>query len=186
MTDIQPPLPPVRPVNNWYVVSGGPCSGKTTLIQLLKQRGFPVVHEHARQRIDRELRNGMTLDEVRRDQYEFQRGVLEMQLEHESNVPPEQLTFFDRGIPDTLAYSRFHGLPPDAYIAEAVAHCAYHQVFMLDLLPLVGDYARTEDTAAQTEIQQLLLEVYTSLPFPLVQVPVLPPDERVEFVLAHL
>ncbi len=180
------PTPPVRPANNWYVISGGPASGKTTLIHLLGERGFATVHEHARQRIDRAVHEGLTVEEVRQDQQAFQRGVLEMQLEHESNVPPEQLTFFDRGIPDTLAYSRFHGLPPDPYFVAALVECSYRKAFLLDLLPMVHDYARTEDEMAQKLIQSLLVEVYSSMPFPLVRVPVLPPDERVDFILANL
>jgi predicted ATPase len=178
--------PPTRCANNWFVISGGPASGKTTLVNLLAARGYPVVHEHARQRIDRALYRGMSIGEVRKDQLAFQLGVLEMQLEHESNVPPEQLTFFDRGIPDTLAYQRFHHLPDNPLISQAVAECSYRKVFIMELLQLVPDYARTEDDLAQHEIQQLILDVYGALPFPLVLVPVLPPEERMEYVLARL
>jgi predicted ATPase len=174
------------PRNNWYVISGGPSSGKTTLIELLHAHGYATVHEHARQRIDRALIHGRSVAEVRRDQLRFQRGVLQLQQEHEKRVPREQLTFFDRGIPDTLAYHRFHHLPDSAHFERAVAACAYRKAFLLDLLPLVSDYARLEDEAAQFELQRLLLEVYSALPFPLVRVPVLPPEERLAFVLAQV
>jgi predicted ATPase len=181
------PAPPAsRPANRWYVVTGGPSSGKTTLVTLLAARGYAVVHEHARQRIDLELRYGETLEDIRRDQLGFQRSVLEMQLEHESNTPPGQLTFFDRGIPDTLAYHRFHRLPESAFFERAVAACAYRKVFLLELLPLVNDYARKEDVAAQHELQELLIAVYSALPFPMVRVPVMGPEERLDFVLARL
>jgi predicted ATPase len=56
---------------------------------------------------------------------------------------------------------------------------SYRKVFILDLLPLQKDYARTEDTDAQRRIHELLIEVYQSLSFPCETVPALPPDERV-------
>ena len=48
------------------------------------------------------------------------------------------------------------------------------------------DYARTEDEAAQKKIHALLSEVYESLPFPVIHVPVLPPEERVDFILKNI
>lgn len=61
----------------------------------------------------------------------------------------------------------------------------YRKVFLLDPLPLVRDYARTEGADAQHEIHRLLREVYGSLAFPLVQVPLLPPEQRADLVLAE-
>ena len=48
------------------------------------------------------------------------------------------------------------------------------------------DYARTEDAAAQQKIHALLIEVYKSLGFPIIPVPVLKPEERVDFILNNL
>ncbi|MBW2239191.1 MAG: AAA family ATPase [Deltaproteobacteria bacterium] len=30
---------------NWHVITGAPCSGKTSVICELERRGHPVVHE---------------------------------------------------------------------------------------------------------------------------------------------
>jgi len=43
-----------------------------------------------------------------------------------------------------------------------------------------------EDEAAQKKIHELLINVYGSLHFPIVKVPVLPPEQRVEFILKNL
>jgi predicted ATPase len=39
---------------------------------------------------------------------------------------------------------------------------------------------------AQKKIHESLLEVYQLLPFPIVRVPVLPAEERVDFILKNL
>lgn len=37
---------------NWYVITGGPGSGKTTTAHLLKERGYTTTFEHARHYLD--------------------------------------------------------------------------------------------------------------------------------------
>lgn len=69
---------------------------------------------------------------------------------------------------------------------EASSLVSYKKTFILDCLPFVKDYARIEDDAAQKKIQTLLTEVYESLLFPVLHVPVHLPDERVDFILKTL
>lgn len=109
-----------------------------------------------------------------------------MQIEQENQISPDVLVFLDRAIPDALAYYRFLNLPEDNKLTEALRTVFYKKVFVLDCLPLVKDYARTEDKAAQEKIHALLMEVYESLGFPVIQVPVLQPEERVAFILKNL
>jgi predicted ATPase len=175
-----------RNQNNWYVITGGPGSGKTTTVNLLSARGYTTTIEHARHYIDSQRQNGKTVEEIRKHQEEFQMRVLEMQIAQEAALAPDKLVFLDRAIPDALAYYRFLHLPFSQKLIDALKNVSYRKVFVLDILPLVQDYARREDEAAQKKIHQLLIEVYESLGLPLVHVPVLPPEERVQFILAHL
>ena len=171
---------------NWYVITGGPSSGKTTTVNLLKERGYITTFEHARHYLDTQRLKGKTIEDVRKQQSEFQSGVLDMQIEQENQISPDVLVFLDRAIPDALAYYRFLNLPEDEKLTEALRTVSYKKVFILDCLPLVKDYARTEDDAAQKKIHALLVDVYESLGFPIVQVPVLPPEERVDFILKNI
>ncbi|TLP74200.1 AAA family ATPase [Nesterenkonia sphaerica] len=173
-------------MNNWYVITGGPSSGKTTTVQLLQQLGYTTTIEHARHYIDLKRAAGRTVLETRANQAEFQRGVLDMQLQQEASLNPEKVVFLDRALPDSLAYYRFLGLEPDPRLLEAIQEVSYRKVFILDLLPLASDYARTEDVPAQRRIHDLLTEVYLSLPVPVQAVPALSPQQRVEFILDHL
>jgi predicted ATPase len=171
---------------NWYVLTGGPGSGKTTTVELIAARGFKTTIEHARHYIQTQMQKGRTVEEVRKNQEEFQMGVLDMQIEQEAMLSPQEIVFLDRALPDALAYYYFLNLPPNEKISDAVKTYRYKKVFILDLLPLVQDYARREDEKAQRKIHDLLIKVYGDLKLPIIHVPVLPPNERVDFILKNL
>ena len=171
---------------NWYVITGGPSSGKTTTVNLLKARGYKTTIEHARHYIDTQKIIGKTVEETRQNQLVFQLGVLNMQIAQERALSPDENVFLDRAIPDALAYYRFLKLPEDEKLQKAIRQASYKKVFILDPLPLVQDYARTEDEAAQKDIHRLITEVYESLSYPVIHVPVLPPEERADFILKNI
>lgn len=173
-------------LTNWYVITGGPCSGKTTVVNLLAERGYKTTIEDARHYIDTQLASGKTVKEIRKHQAEFQLKVLDMQIEQESTLSPSELVFLDRAIPDARAYYRFLNIPEDEVLTKMMAVVDYKKIFILDYLPLVADYARHEDPAAQKKLHRLITSVYESLPFPVVHVPVLPPEKRVDFILERL
>ncbi|MBI4922669.1 MAG: ATP-binding protein [Devosia nanyangense] len=173
-------------MTNWYVITGGPSSGKTTTVNLLGARGYKTTVEHARHYIDTQRVIGRTVEEIRANQQEFQRRVTAMQIAQEQALDPEELCFLDRALPDALAYYRFLDLTPDETLLQAIPSASYRKVFLLDLLPLAKDYARTEDEAAQKRIHGLLGEVYRDLGFPVEAVPPIAPLERVDFILTRL
>lgn len=176
----------MRKSTQWYVITGGPSSGKTTTVDLLKSRGYKTTIEHARHYIDTQRIAGKTTEEIRANQLVFQRGVLDMQIEQEKALATEETVFLDRALPDALAYHRFLGLKEDDSLRQVISEASYKKVFIMDPLPLIHDYARIEDEPAQKRIHELLTQVYESLPFPVVHVPVLPPEERVDYILKNL
>lgn len=95
---------------NWYVITGGPGFGKTTTVNLLKERGYITTFEHARHYPNTLRLKGKNIEEVRKNQVEFQSGVLDMQIEQENQIPPDVLVFLDRAIHNALSYNRFLNL----------------------------------------------------------------------------
>ena len=100
-----------RRSTNWYVITGGPGSGKTTTVNLLKGRGYKTTIEHARHYIDTQRITGKTVEEIRNNQQEFQLGILDMQIKQEAILFPDEIVFLDRALPDALAYFKFLNLP---------------------------------------------------------------------------
>lgn len=171
---------------NWYVITGGPGCGKTTTVNILKERGYKITIEHARHYLDTQLVTGKTVEEIRSNQILFQSEILKMQIEHEASLNPDDIIFLDRAIPDALAYYRFLNLEEDQALLKALEQVFYKKIFILNPLPLVNDYARTEDEEAQKRIHGLIIEVYNSLPFDILHVPVLTVEERVNFILENI
>jgi len=172
--------------NNWYVITGASCSGKTTVVSALQKKGYTVVHETARVCIDQGLEEGLTIEEIRGDERAFQERVLAMKIDTEKNLDNQEMVFLDRAIPDTCAYNKLYSAPDQGVLRSALQRCAYKKIFILDQLPYALDYARTETKEQQDRLHQLLEEAYRRLNFEIVKVPVLSLKERVEFVLNNV
>lgn len=176
----------MKTATNWYVITGGPSSGKTTTISLLKSKGYATTPEMARAIIEEEMDLGRELAEIRADGDAFQIQILHRQQQLEAKLDPEQVVFMDRGIPDGLAYERFLGLTPNPELVAASEAAAYHKVFVLDLLPIEDDGGRIENAEQQRQIHDQLLLTYRELGCDVVEVPVMSPGERAQFVLERL
>src|SRR5687768_10704324 len=104
---------------NWYVVTGGPGCGKTTTVNILKSRGFQTTIEYARHYIDTQMVTGKTVDEIRSNQKIFQSEILNLQIQQEVSLDPQETIFLDRAIPDALAYYRFMHIQEDDTLVKA-------------------------------------------------------------------
>lgn len=176
----------MRQIPNWYVITGGPSSGKTTVINELRSRGYNTVPESARNYLELQLVNGRDIEEVRLQQNKVQHNVLNKQMENERNLDPQELTFLDRALPDSLAYYQYLGLNPDEKLLEAMKTAHYKKVFILDLLPMVNDAIRQEDLKAQRLIHQKIIEIYKGQGEEIIHVALMSPKDRADFILSHL
>lgn len=172
--------------NKWYVITGAPHSGKTTLVEALKSRGYTVMFEVAREYIDEEMKKGRTLEEIRKNELEFQRKVLAIKIDNEKKASQEEMIFWDRGIPDSVAYYEMLGAGDDFFLQEATKKSFYKKVFLLQPLPYKKDYARTEDEKQQQDIHELLKKAYVAHGYDVVEIQGDTPEERLDNVLKNL
>ena len=169
----------------WSVITGAPCSGKTAVIHTLEQRGYQVVHEVARAYIDNELMKGKTLPEIKSDELAFERHILMEKIRIESTLKKDEIIFFDRGVPDSIAYYKLNGLDSVEPFQKS-REVRYQNVFFLESLRFLADPVRSENEQTARRLGRLIEESYQSLGYDLIQVPLLSVEERTQFVLERL
>ena len=123
---------------NWHVITGGPSTGKTTVINMLEKRGYKTTIEHARHYIDTMRIEGQTVEDIKNNKRKFQLGVLDMQIKQEDAIKPNDLVFLDRAIPDAMAYYQFLMLDYDEKLLNAVKNTSCKKIFILDRLPFTN------------------------------------------------
>jgi len=170
---------------NWYVVTGAPCSGKTSAICELERMGYRVVHEVARAYIDDEMNRGKSLARIKADVLAFERHILYEKIEIEASLPDKATIFLDRAIPDSIAYFKLEGLDPTEPIEKSHA-ARYQKIFFFERLKFEKDAVRSEDDIMAARLDHLLKKSYQRLDYEIIQVPLLPVEKRVDFILEHL
>lgn len=173
--------------NNWFVLTGGPNSGKTTIIEELDKLGYKTVPEAARMYIDKKVKRGLKVGQIRNDEKYFQQQVIKMKIRNESELEPKEITFLDRGMHDTEAYLKLFNLTIEAWVSRAIKMTRYKKVFLLETLPnYQKDYARTESIDHLKKLTQLLYNAYSNAKMQPVVVPPLNIIDRVKFILSHV
>ena len=170
----------------WYIIAGAPGAGKTTTIKRLVSLGYAVTPEAPRLIINKAIKKGKTMKEIRGDEAEFQKKVFRMKVRIENKILPGQLTFLDDGgLPACIAYYQISGLDQTPIIKE-VKKRKYRGVFFLEPLPYRNDYARIEDKKTAKLLHKLLYKTYQNLGYKVIRVPVKPVEERIKFILNRL
>jgi predicted ATPase len=186
-TELDPVLlsTPFDVQTNWVVIGGAQSCGKTTLVDQLADQGFQTLPEGARLYLEREMAGGRAIDEIRENLASLQRAIADTQVDIECELQPTEFAFLDRGVPDCLAWCRAYGLNPNEILSKCFRH-RYASVFVLDRLPIQGDGLRPEDEVLAAFLDEWIARDYSALGYRVVRVPVLPLQERVEFVLERL
>lgn len=177
---------PFKLLTNWNVITGAPCSGKTTLIDLFVGLGYETASETAREYFEKEMAKGRTSQEIRDRGAQTQFGIFELQRELENGLLPQEVIFLDRGLPDSLTFHRLFNLNPDELLPGCHLH-RYASVFVLDRLPFEREIQLgPEDEKSAQFVDEWLERDYTALGYEVVRVPVLTAQERLGFILERL
>lgn len=174
--------------DRFFVLTGGPGSGKTTLIEALKAAGFATSPEAGRGIIrDQVAIGGAALPWHDKPLFSELMLSWEMRSWHAACDHAGPI-FFDRGVPDTLGYYRLIGLPVPAHVTNAATKFRYNsRVFIAPLWPDIftqdSERKQTLDEAERT--YHSLVGVYTELGYELIELPLASVEARLDFILAE-
>lgn len=176
--------------SNLVVITGGPGSGKTTLIDHLHQSGYDFSPDVARSVIDEQIeRGGNALPWEDNEAYAglfARRSIRAWQAGMECHPRP---VFCDRALPDVLAHRRFTGLPDDQGLTGAIRTYRYHRTAFV-LPPWSEIYKsgqdRTQSFADAVRTYVVLCRTYHECGYELVELRKGPVEHRAAQILSRL
>ncbi|MGB5818883.1 MAG: ATP-binding protein [Saonia sp.] len=178
------------------VVTGGPGTGKTVVIQQLEKAGFFCFHEIIRSMTLEAKKEGRSETFISNpivsvsDPTEFNRKLLEGRVDQFRQIATVdgEHAFYDRGIPDVLAYMDYFNQEYEAHFIDA---CKIHRYDAIFILPpweeiYTSDNERLESFEEAVQVHGHLEETYSGLGYDLTIVPKTTIAKRLSFILKKL
>jgi predicted ATPase len=169
-----------------FVITGGPGSGKTTLMEALTGHRVATMPEAGRAIIqDQVAIGGEALPWS--DRGAFAELMLSWEMRsYRAALKLSGTVIFDRGIPDVLGYMRLSGLPIPSHMEKAVRIFRYHRRVLIappwpEIFSL--DAERKQSFAEARATYETMIETYSGLGYQLTTLPLGSVQERVRFVL---
>jgi len=168
------------------VLIGGPSSGKTTLIEALKEKGHTCYPEISREVIREAQENGIE-QLFLENPLLFSELLLEGRKKQHLSAQnePNSVVFLDRGIPDVLAYMHYIGDDYPSFFDKACKEFLYTSVFILPPWEAIyeSDAERYENYEQAVLIYNHLTETYQNYGYQLIEVPRDTVEKRVDFII---
>src|SRR5690606_38576984 len=121
-------------MKHFFVITGGPGVGKTTLLNALETDGYKVVQEAARGIIREETETDGDALPWKNKQLYTDKMIAASILDYNRATAsqPNEICFFDRSILDAVCYADMIGYALSTEIMEKVLNCSYNpKVFIL-------------------------------------------------------
>lgn len=171
------------------VITGGPGTGKSSIIEELKQRGHICFEEISRQ-VTMEARNKGIEQLFLTEPLLFSELLLKGRLKqfYDANQFEGETIFLDRGLPDVLAYMDYFDSNYPIEFIETCQNNRYDNVFVLAPWKkiFVSDSVRYENFEQAELIHKHLLNSYNNFDYQLHDVPFESIEKRTDFILDSL
>jgi len=171
------------------IITGGPGSGKTALINHLEKEGYPVMHEISRQVIQEAQKEGIEqlfLENPILFSEKLLSGRLKQFNEAINYAAP--ILFYDRGMPDVTAYMDFLNTHYPENFSNSCLENRYNKIFVLPPWEDIyqKDNERYESFEQAEKIFHYLKASYEKYGYTVFEVPVGSIKERVQFILNNI
>ena len=171
------------------VITGGPGTGKSTVIDELHKRNFDCMFEISREvtvKAQNEGINQLFLTQPLLFSELLLKGRVDQYIE--ASKKECDFVFFDRGIPDVHAYMNYISIDyPELYIEKS----NFYRYDFIFLMPpweeiYITDNERYENFEQALAIHNHLERTYKLLDYPIIEVPKGTVDERIAFILDQI
>ena len=171
------------------VITGGPGTGKSSVIDNLIDKQFTCMPEVSRRIIKEAQKAG--IDQLfLKDPLLFSKLLMEGRIDQfrKAGENDTDIVFFDRGIPDVFGYLNYLNMEyPNVFVDKSMKH-RYDLVFMMPPWKDIytTDNERYESYEQSQSIYKHLVEAYSELEYNIVIVPEGDISLRVAFILKAL
>ncbi|MEJ0039279.1 MAG: ATP-binding protein [Gammaproteobacteria bacterium] len=155
---------PRRPSEDtaWIVLTGAPSTGKSTVLERLRLKGYSTCQEQARQLLEQEIARGKSLNELTSDPAMLVKRIFERNLATHGAAPRSQVTVFDRGLPDVLAFGLIDHVDLEPYVRECGAF-RFVTAFVFEQVPAQSDQLVYHSQSQLREIEGACEGIYRAL-----------------------
>ncbi|MCV2893915.1 AAA family ATPase [Lentibacter sp. XHP0401] len=175
--------------DHMFVITGGPGSGKSTLIDALHSKGFASMPEAGRAIIRDQVQIGGTaLPWADRAMFAELMLGWELRSWHEASAL-EGPVLMDRGVADVVGYLTLCSLPVPDHVEAAAKKYRYNStVFITPYWEAIfcQDAERKQDREEAEATDRVMADTYARFGYQLVELPKVSVEERVAFVVDHL
>lgn len=171
------------------VISGGPGTGKSTVISTLQELDYACMPEVSRNVTIEAQKQG--IDQLfLQDPLVFSELLLNQRINQyrKADEMKNELVFFDRGIPDVMGYLDYLGVSyPEIYRVRS-SELRYSKVFMMPPWKKIyhTDNERYESFEQSLRIYDELKKTYERLGYEYEIIPEASVENRIEFILSAI
>ncbi|MFP4846104.1 AAA family ATPase [Winogradskyella sp. PE311] len=178
------------------VITGGPATGKTAIIDNLNSKGYKCYEEVIR-KLTAEAQNSGDITETHsnpialvNDSVLFNTTLINLRVADfkASEKLDNLVSFFDRGMPDVLAYMDYFNQEVGKDFIDICKTYRYDFVFLLPPWKAIykDDAERFETFDQATDIYHKLMQTYQRFDYKIIEVPFGKIEDRTQFIIEKL
>lgn len=154
---------PLDKETNWFVMTGAPCSGKSSSLKLLEKSGYRINPDISRIYLTDQKKSGTPVEKELLYSPEVQKILFYLMTKDALSLDTDKMVLHDYSLPDNIAFLRHGGMKVPEEVKRSAKIFRFRKIFIFEPLELIPDGIRTEDKKDQVKLFELIKECYLEL-----------------------